>query len=467
MAKVMLRRGAAPRRPGVVFFGVFVLPVAAWLLYNYWDKPLTPGAQAVLDARPAPVPEAENLFLAMVAFAIAGDEPAHERGAAALAAYDRAVSKGGDAKQSYAKAMDRLSAHVDEEGVALCSTGTVAGSYQCLEASRKQRAAFAPLVQKLTPLLLRYRELESYPQYSDVRVPNVDAEIFASVPFRVALVNLSIIALAMEEGTVEPAAVALAQSAALWRRVLAAHDAALIDKMVASRAYAAHLMFASEFLRDHPPLEGPALEAIGSILRPLGDAERSIAGGLAVEFRMQAVGWHQITDPNDSVVRKDFPDTSQWWYRFLIKKNDSINRTFRDLEDTLRIERAGCVEVNARVKAAKLKPEKRELPLYSYFYNPIGRVLHSMNSGPEQYFDYLGRQCNLVALQSMVGLQMELQRIGTSPDSTAAEVQGLASRFPDPNTGKAFIYDAKARTLGFEFIGDRDEFLTPLPLTAP
>lgn len=461
--------GQTPRKPGVVFLCVFVLPLLAWGSFNWWDEPLTPTAQELLDAKPEAVPQAENLFLAMVGFPISGDEPAHERGAAALDAYAGIVAKGGQPPpKTYAEALDRPFAAFDEEGLALCSAGNKEGAYHCLRNSRAQREGFQPLVLRLSPLLARYHELELYPRYADIRAMTPD-DPMDNLAYRVGLVNLSVLALAAEEGAVEPAVVALGRSAAMWRRLLAARNVSLVDKLVASRAYSAHLLFASELIRDLPTLDGPSLESIESIVRPLQDAEISLAGPFVSEFRMQAALWGRISDPDDPMVRRDFPSSQSWWYRLLVKKNETTLRSLADLEAILAIEKKGCVDVKAAVEKVEAAPPPSGSGLrwYEWGYNPIGRLMHASMDNSRQYTQYLGRQCNLVALQGMVGLQLELRRNGATPDSTPAQLKSLADRFKDPNTGRPYMYDEKAQTLGFGFIGKTREFSTPLPLRTP
>ncbi len=460
--------GRTPHRPGFVFILVFVLPLLAWGSWNWWDKPLTPTAQALLEAKPEAVPQAENLFLAMVGFAIGGEEPAYERGAAALDAYAKAITHGGPPPKTYASALGRPFAAFDETGVSLCSAGNKEGAYRCMRKSRAQRAAFAPLVQRLAPLLVRYHELETYPRFADTRAPTPDDPV-DNLVLRVGVVNLSVLALAAEEGSVQQATVALARSAAVWRRMLAARDIGLLDKLIASRAYAAHLLFASELIRDQPMMDGPALEAIESIVRPFAPTELSMAGPLASEFRMQAALWSRITNPDDPMVQRDFPSSSAWWYRLLVKKNESTLRSLDDIEHVLAIEKRGCVDVKVAVDAVDARPPASGSGVrwWEWFYNPIGRVMHASMDSTDQYIQHLGRQCNLAALQGMVGLQLELRRTGATPDSTAAQVKSLGTRFLDPSSGGPYAYDPAAQTLGFTFIGKTKEFSTPLPLQTP
>lgn len=461
--------GAMPkgRRPGMVFAIVFLFPMAIWLTYNWFDTPIKPEVAALLAAKPEAVPPEENLFLAMLAFPIGGDEPAHERGAAALVAHAKAAPpKEGEAPVTYAQALDRPVAVFDEGDATLCSPGNRPGTYDCVRNSQAQRAAFDKLVPVIHPLLMRYIELERYPRYSDPRPGSIDQQMPDVTAYRIGLANLSVIALAIGEGSLHQGAAALARSGAIWRRVLAARDVTLVDKMVASRAYAAHLMFVSELIREWPQARDGAVAAeLETLLRPLADAERSLAGALAGEFRIQAQTWGQIADPSQPIVRKDFPESQAWWYRLMTKKNDTINRSYRDLERLVGIEREGCVAVRKAFDEARAKPKDDGLGLrwYEWFYNPIGRILQrSVN--PETLIDYLGRQCNLVALQGMVSLQLELARRGVAPESAAGEIESLASRFKDPNTGGAYGYDAKAQTLSFHYVGTDGQYVTPLPL---
>lgn len=461
----LLIRTAAQRRlgPGVLFVAVFVLPLLGWLSYNFWDQPLDPGAQALLDVRVEPVPETENLFLALLAFPISGEEAAHERGAAALAAYQSALSKTGKPAKSYAAAMDRYVARFDDQGLRLCSTGNQEGAYACLRNSLAQREELQVLMQPLRLLLLRYRELEIYPRYADTRRAALDDPAPDATVLRIAQLHLSGLAWMVRDGALDAAAEGLARSAAIWRRVLASADVSLIDKMLAARALEAHLLFASELIRSQPPLEGPALASVESLLVPPTEAERSLAGSMGREFALQAQTWDELAGASDLSLRTQVPETTTWWYRFLIKKNDSLNRAYHDLQQTLAAERAGCPAIKSQFDALARSGEPPELPWYDYVYNPIGRVLHSMGPGLAGDLEYLGRQCNLLALQRMVGLQLELR----GSEATAAQVTSLASRFSDPNSGRAFAYDEAAQTLSFEFIGQKKEFVTPMPIGAP
>lgn len=461
----VLRVRTGGQRPGFIFMGVVLFPVLAWLGYNYFDRPLLPGAQALLDAPAETVPDAENLYLAMLALPIAGEEAAHERGAAALAAYEAARKKG-PAPKTHAEALGRPMAAFDEGEVRLCSAGNQEGAYACLRGSLEQRAAVEALLAKYWPLVQRYEALSAYPRYADPVTPSTDAPLAIATAFLLSRLELSALALAASDGAANEAAGSLARSAAIWRRVLLAPDVALIDKLMASRALSAHTLLASEFLRLLP-LDAPGLAAIEALLAPLSEPERSLAGPLAKEFRMQAASWTALLNPEGEAVRRDFPETPSWWFRTLAKTNASINLSYADLERVLAVERRGCVAIRSEVEAANKRPvaTASDLPWYAYLYNPMGRILHMTMADADLNLQFLGRQCNLLALQGMVGLQLELRRAGLGPEATAAAVQ--SSGFKDPNTGKAYVYDAAARTLSFTYSGRQQEFLSPLPLAAP
>lgn len=452
-------------RPGFLFLGIFVFPVLAWLGYNYFDRPLVPGAQTLLDAPTPVVPDAENLFLAMLALPVAGDESPHERGAAALAAYEAARARG-PAPKTYGEALNRPMASFDEGAVRLCSAGNQEGAYRCLRDSVAQRAAIEQLLAQYWPLAQRYEVLGQYPRYSDPTVPTAEAPVANATAFLLSRLELSALALAAADGASDAAAASLASSATIWRRMIGAQDIALIDKLMATRALTAHTLLASEFLRSLP-LSAPGISALEALLTPLTEPERSLAGPLGKEFRMQAASWSTLLDAEGEAARKDFAEAPAWWFRILAKRNASINLNYADLERVLAVERRGCVAVNAAVDAALRRPAPGpgDLPWHAYVYNPMGRILHTTMGGAELHLQYLGRQCNLLALQGMVGLQLELRRAGLSADATAAAVE--SSHFRDSNTGKAYAYDAVARTLSFTYVGKQKEFLSPLPLAGP
>ncbi|MGQ0528852.1 MAG: hypothetical protein ACT4PG_03355 [Panacagrimonas sp.] len=453
--KPLLIRTGRRMPPGIVSLVAIIFPVAAWLLYNWWDQPLDPAARALLEQAPEALPAADNLFLALLAFPIEGDEPAHERGMAALAAYER-LRAAGTPPQSYADALDRLSARFDEEGIAPCNGGNREGAYECMARSRAQRPALEALFVQVTPLVLRYRELDRYSRYADPRVLMPDTPMADASTLRIALLHLSGLTFAIDDGSLDSALKGLLQSASTWRQVLRARDAALVDKMLASRALAAHTLFASELLRSDQPLQAPHYAVLESLLLPLSDAERSLSGSLAQEFRVQSRLWAELARPESAIVRKDFPGIPAWGYRLLFKQNDNINRSYRDLQALLAIEQQGCATITTQARQLPTQDDSPDMPWYDYIYNPLGRTLQAIST--PSYLDYFGRQCNLLALQRMVGLQLELRRQGTG-------VEGIGSgRYLDPNTGKPFVYDAKAGTLSFEVIGKNKEFQSPLPL---
>lgn len=447
-------------RFGVVIAAV-VLPIAAWVAYNFWDRPLKPEARALLEAQPQPIPDADNLFLGLLAFSLQGNEPAHERGRAALRAYEALPA--GERPGTYAEALGRNIALFDAGPARLCSPGNQAGAYACLQMSREDRPALQGLVQHVAPLMQRYRELQTYPDYADPRVPTMDEPAPDVAPLRISLLNLAVLTWTIDAGQDGPAMAELVRSAELWRRVLSGSDVGLIEKTMAVRALTAHLMFASEWLRERPAGTDLPLDAL---LEPYSEDELSLASAFTKEFRLQAALWEQLSDPGNPVVQADFPDASAWWYPLLMKRNDTIHRGYRDLQTLLEIERAGCTEVGAQLAEIKARGVDRGPAWYEYFYNPIGRVLHGM-SGVGTQLVHLGRQCNLLALQRMLGLQRELHRRGTAAQSMGGQVQALAARYTDPNSGDAFVYDAEAHTLGFEFLGPTQELMTPMPLSSP
>lgn len=453
------------QRPGFIFIGVVIFPVLAWLSYNTFDRPLDPGAKALLDAPAESVPDGENLFLAMLALPIAGDEPAHERGAAAMAAYEAARKKG-PTPRTYAEALDRPLAAFDEQDVKLCSAGNSEGAYDCLRSSVGQRAAIEGLLARYWPLVERYQALGPYPRYADPATPTADAPVANATTFLISRLELSALALAAADGAADAAGGGVARSAEIWRRVLSAREVSLIDKLMASRALAAHTLLASELIRVLAP-QSPGLAEIETLLRPLSAAERSLAEPLGKEFRMQSATWTALLNPSGDAASRDFPETPAWWFRVLAQTNASINLSYADLQRVLAVEQGGCIAIKVELDAANGRPAPTpsDLPWHAFLYNPMGRILHTTMGGADLYLEYLGRQCNLLALQRMVSLQLDLRRAGLSPEATAAAVG--SSHFKDPNSGQPFVYDPAAQTLSFESIGKRKEFLSPLPLLVP
>lgn len=442
---------------------LFLLPVIAWLVFNLFDWPLDPAAKATLEAPVEGVPDRENLFLAMLALPIAGEEPAQERGAAAVAAYQKALANSGPRPRIFAEALGRPTAVFDAGGVRLCSPGNRDGAYQCLQRSREQAASFKALFAKYWPLLDRYRDLEGYAKFSNPLLPLPEYPPADPTVFQIGLLRLSVIALAVADGSRDAAIESLAHSVTVWRRVLGAREASLVDKMMASRALAAHTLLASELIRTQP-LDATNLASIEALIRPLSEDERSLAGALVKEFRGQSEILKRVMDPSGTSAKIDFPEAPAWWLRALSKVNESVNLSYRDLEQTLAIERSGCMQIKVKLEESGTRPTPTavDLPWHAYLYNPVGRILHMTAAGADIHLEYLGRQCNLLALQRMVGLQLELARSQIRPEGIAGAV--ASSLFTDPGSGRPFAFDPLAHTLGFEPMGRSPEAFSPLPL---
>lgn len=459
---VRVQRGLPP---GAGFLLVLV-PILAWLMHNMLERPLDDEATALLAAPPIAVPDTENLFLAMAALPIAGGEPAHERGAAAVAAYRRAVErKKTPLPKTLAEALGRESAEFEEDEVRLCSTGVREGAYECLRTSYEQRPRIEALARRYQPLLARYDELFDYPRFANPLASSPDDPLIGATALKLSQFGLSGLALSVRDGAVNQALASLEASADLWRRVLVSPTLTVIDKMLASRALAAHTLFASELIRS-VAVDTAGLSVLERVVRPLNDDERSMAAALANEFRLESALWSQLADPDSAAVRADLGQTPSWWYRIVFRTNDTIARSWRDLERVLALEKAGCPAVKTRLLEIDARPSAQGMGLawHDWFYNPIGRILHASVDGERIKLQWIARQCNLLALQRMVGLQLELQRTGVLAEHREAAVQSLAARFTDPTTGGPFSYDPEAQTLGFDIIGEREPYLSPLPL---
>lgn len=460
MTRPLHDRGARPPgRLGLVF-AVLVLPLLAWVLFNHYsDRPLPSEVQALLIAQPKPLPDADNLFLALLAFPIQGREPAHERGRAALEAYDRLPED--EAPESYAEALGRNFAVFDEAPARLCSAGNQPGAYRCMHQSREDREPLQDLVLEVAPLLQRHRELQAYPAYVDPRTPTQQVPPADVTALRINLLQLSVLTWMADAGEVERVGAELADAARTWRRVLGATDIGLVDKVVAMRALSAQLLFVSEWIAAQPAGQDLPIDAL---LRPFDEAELSLAGPLRREFRVQSALWTRLGDPNDPTVRAEFPEARSWWYRLMMKTNDTIERSYSDLQTLLEIEQAGCTRVSTEFEAARTHGVDTGPSWYEYFYNAVGRELQGMAGGYALQLGQLGRPCNLLALQRMVSLQRELHRRGVTRNNAAEQVRALAEQYPDPNSGDAYIYDAKDHALEFRFIGPQAEPMTRMPL---
>jgi hypothetical protein len=168
------------------------------------------------------------------------------------------------------------------------------------------------------------------------------------------------------------------------------------------------------------------------------------------EAKMYAV---QFGDSRFAAFASDLNEPwERWLARLFYRPRETTNIWARQSAVLSKAAQVPAPQYRAAVENAKRESGAMlSLTFPGTLVNPVGKSLLEL-MGSTSTLEYVGRVHDTQALLALVSTQVGLRAAGAAtPEAIAAALSGPAGQArPDPYTGKAMVYDAKAGTLGFE-----------------
>ncbi len=425
-----------------------VVVLALWVvLRNARDEVLEPAAATALANPHADVAPADNLYFELIAFDVRDAAAPAEVGRAMVGRY-RAARRG-----SYDWNLDPAVARTPFAGdrLGLCSPDP--SRSPCLARAAAHPRELQDLVDANRRLLERYRRVASYHRLEYPVPLTPDSPLPAWQSFMAGKhLLMSEIALGAVAGRADAAALRLRDDALFTRRLLAAQDITLIDKMVLAVAFRQDLQLAAELLRA-ATLSHVALQAIAALAAPMTDAERSLAGPYGREFEIAAAAFAPLAQPANADRFMSASGADRRWAglggrftRYLYQPNATLNLAWRQ---TLSMRAAAGMPCERQVHGGPAPAPSPGASVLEATYNPIGQGL--LANRPFDYAVYPHRLCELAKLQRLVALHVAIRDQGIPDASVAAFVAAGGEAYRDPLTGRPFRFDPARRAFDVQF----------------
>ena len=266
----------------------------------------------------------------------------------------------------------------------------------------------------------------------------------------------------MRRGRIDESLDAFEKDFRFTRRLLAARDVLLIDKMIAAASFRTSLLFISDLIRQGG-LNDAQIARLADVVTPLSEDERSMAGVIAREY----AGLASTIQMPDEGVAATGPFASPAGQTALERAKDQLELHFFKYNATLNAAWAAALENQAasRAPCTRLGGHAPHTlwgarpALTSYFHNPAGKILVMV--GRPVFTDFLMAMCDLEGMRNIVGLQLALRNEHVKVDDVAGFVKSASSKFPNPYDNQPLSWAAGERTLGFQPIASRDGRFLP------
>ena len=388
---------------GVPVVSSIVLLIVVYLI-NIPDEALRPDVTAVLADRHDAVPDRDNLFFPILALDVRDSQDLNADGQRLYANYLAALRE--KTSLSLTLAHDPAFPRKDFVGDQnrLCS---LKAADDCIDRVARDPTSMSDLLSDNALLLERYQGLLSYQRFENRLHPTRQSPFIDWSRFVIAKrLYLTSIALDCARGRLAEAVSRLQADTIFSRRVLAEPEALLLDKLILTASFRGDLLLAAGILH-HGPLTETQYGALHQIAAPITLAERSLRGPYAREYEMVATVLKLMGDPAKA-AQQFVPEGGSDQERVIegrlaqhfFKPNATLNMMW-----ALSLHNAQSSEVACQDRPAVEATRKTgTLPLLSYAYNPIGRMIVRISSIATS--SYTGRLCELEALQRNLALQI-------------------------------------------------------------
>ncbi|HEY3644417.1 MAG TPA: hypothetical protein VGM16_03690, partial [Gammaproteobacteria bacterium] len=323
--------------------------------------------------------------------------------------------------------------------------------YHCLERVGRQPRAVSRLLTDNVELLHRYLSLQAYPRYHDVSSLQPGEPMANWAPLTKAQrLLLSRAALAADAGDVSAAVGMLQRDARFWRSVTVGQDDPLVDKIIAQHGLTADYVFASELIRTQP-LGAADVRALTAVLRPLSDAERSLADTYRAELRLAsntmryALATHALSGSGDE--GSDRPLASRLGGHFF-QYGQFMDHLYDRTQVFSELDAAPMDEFEARRKALPARLQAlHSNALWGNLYDPLGNMLFDLPA--PDYSGYTARMIDQEGMRRLVSLQLMLKQQHVSAAAVPGFLAHADPALADPYTGKPMQWDAAHHALSF------------------
>ena len=441
-----------------------LLVVALFLvLRNVRDERLGPAVARVLANAHADVPPEENLYFELLAFDVREAPAPADVGRAMVRRYLEA--RPGASQSGHEWNLDPAVHRSPFAGDRLDLCSPDPANAPCLERAAGHAAELSALLDANRWLLERYKRVA---RYGRLEYP-VPLAPWSPLPEWRAFMTgkqllLTEIALGASAGHADAMASRLRDDARFTRRLLAAQDITLIDKMVLGGAYRQDLQLAGELVRLRT-LTQVGQEAIAELAAPVTEAERSLTGPYAREFEVVRAVLAPLADPSKAAqfleaapARHHGAGVLGRVARFFYHPNATLNLAW---SQTLSLQEAAgqpCEKQARRSSSADAPAQPSPLETY----NPIGRRL--VANSLWAYRTYSHRLCELVKLQRLVALHLAIRARAIPDERIPAFILAGGEAYRDPLSGDPFRFDAEHRAFDVHFEDRGFAGLGPWPL---
>lgn len=417
---------------------------------NSFDAAPAP-AVAVLKQWPNPVPEENNGFIAAVGLMAPLKESPFRSGQEWLDATNEATQKQTGKFPAQPSGLPYVSyeqIHGKKSGGESFEQFCRPGYEDCLDRLQKESKDAQAWVAANKELLSRYLSLKKYPQWQDSLVPgDPNAPLVRLLPL-VRGQNLMQVSalLALDKKQVYRGLLMIGDDIAFLRKVLASNNG-LTVQMVVSAMLSRDYALLGELMVKRPD----ALKTYGwmpeKMLTPLTVSELSLHNTL--RFEKKAMVGLFMNAPLKVLIPPEYSkylDTI--WGEHHVKRIATLNLVLR-LQDR-QIKR--LTVSNASYTPPFTAESAGGPPLFSrstgFVYNIGGKLISArFLSG---FHEYANRQADLNAFNRLVRLRLALAQKKVAPEDVPAFLADKANaELRNPETGKPFDWDARAREIYF------------------
>jgi hypothetical protein len=438
---------------------VVVLSILVLLLViNAFDEKPAPEVAVLGSVPPAPIPQSENAYFALFGFQAPPGDDMHVRGVRMVAEYEKVIQA--DPNSMTLPLPETMLGEKRVQFVGgdkdLCRDSS--DPQRCLAYYIGRKADTTRILADNKLMLDHYLRLTGYPHFQ-VTLPPVTATPFITIPSTAHQLLLAKIAMSVKSGKTSDALAMIRRDTVFLRRV-AAEGNMLLGKLVAFSLLSSDMRALSEII-SMQKLTPADIAVANSILQPLTNQERSLAGAFQFEARYNRnLLSIMARDGNTSILQgPSGPENStgagvvsrlgRQLFRLFFKPNATFNSAGRTFIDVVALDAMKGPDYVAGLKERKGLTTGGDRPRIrlDMLYNPVGKFI--INSALPGFYRYSSRGHNLEGLMRLVALKVLLKEKAV-PDSQIEQFLGTAGpRYADPYTSKPLQWDGKKRCIYF------------------